>query len=263
MKKLLVFYFSGTGNTAYVVNNFCSKLIDKNIECKIINIEEYNVDMINAFEFDTCLVAHPIYGSNMPRIMKEFISNNIELFENKDLITLVTQHSFSGDGGSLAARLIKNKKKHIASIHINMPSNISDSTTFIKVKNGTTNNKTILNADNKIDRCIKDIFSGKKINNGKSIFARISGFLGQRIYLNYIFGKRLQKGLKIDKDKCFLCSKCVNSCPMKNIIIKDKIIATNDNCTLCYRCINNCPKKAISLISKRKPIVQYEGIKKQ
>ena len=135
MKKLLALYFSGTGNTAYAVARFCSRLSEAGVECKIVNIENFsqeekkfentkNFSREEKFDADTILFAYPIYGSALPRIVKNFLAQNSELFAKKNLITLATQYKFSGDGGALAARKIK--CAHIAAIHVNMPNNVTD-----------------------------------------------------------------------------------------------------------------------------------------
>ena len=262
MKKLSAVYFSGTGNTAYAVNKFCSHFKIAGIDCKVFNIEEFDKVESQKFNADTVLVAYPIYGSDMPRIMKDFILNNPEVFQGRDLITLASQHSFSGDGGALAANLIKYKKAHAASIHINLPSNIADAAKLIKIKNGDKINKKLIKADRKIKRLTSEIVNGKIVKEGTSLFSRFAGFFVQRLWFKYFIEKRLRKGLKIDGDICSYCGKCSACCPMGNINISHGNINANDNCTLCYRCINLCPKKAISLISKNKPLEQYKGIEK-
>ena len=261
MKKLSAVYFSGTGNTAYAAEKFCSCLSASEISCKIYSIENFDKTAAQDFNADTVLIAYPIYGSDMPRIMKEFICENGEIFKDKDLITLATQHSFSGDGGALAARLIANSKIHTASMHINLPSNISDSTKFIKIKNGGKINAVTAKADYKIAERAANIMRGKIVKDGTGFLSWFAGFFAQRLWFKYFIEKRLRKGLKIDSGICSRCGKCAECCPMKNIDVSDGNISANDNCTLCYRCINLCPQKAISLISKKKPKEQYRGIK--
>ncbi|MCL2076889.1 MAG: EFR1 family ferrodoxin [Oscillospiraceae bacterium] len=262
MEKLLALYFSGTGNTAWAVERLCSRLSAAGIDCKIYSIEDFQQKQATDFNPDTVLIGYPIYGSDMPRIMKEFIVANIRIFGNRDLITLVTQHSFSGDGGRLAARLIKRKKaqlKHIAGIHVNLPTNLSDSTRFIELKNGELNAAKIKKAELKIKNSANMILSGKKVKDGAGLSAWFLGFFTQRFYFRFI-EKLLRKKLKINSSLCSYCSKCADCCPMKNIKITGKDIDTYNNCTLCYRCVNLCPQKAISLISANKPSEQYMGI---
>lgn len=196
----------------------------------------------------------------MPPVMKEFIAGTLELFKGKDLITLVTQHSFSGDGAALAARIIKGKKSHKAGIHVNMPSNISDSTAFIKVKNADLIAGKVVKAVAKIDRCAAAVLSGGSVKNGCGPIAWAAGFFGQRLAVSSFFEKSLRSALKIDKGICTRCGECAAYCPMKNISIADGDIQVYGRCTLCYRCVNLCPQKAISLISKKKPAEQYKGV---
>lgn len=101
MKNLLALYFSGTGNTEYAVNKMCEHFLIGGVHCKALSIE--NIENLDGEfdEADTILIAHPIYGSCMPAIMKEFLIANSRYFHNKNVITLVTQESFSGDGESL------------------------------------------------------------------------------------------------------------------------------------------------------------------
>ena len=257
MKKILAIYFSGTGNTEYAVRRFCS-FFDEAI---IFSIED-EIDGQVFHYADTILIAYPIYGSDMPRTVKDFLKENSSYFEGKNIITLVTQLAFSGDGGALDTRLLKSQKikfRHLSSIHINMPNNISDMR-ILKVKNGDENKKKIDRANKKIDKCAVKIISGKKVKNGRLIFInRFAGLFGQRLVFGFV-ERRMAKRLKIDLQKCNACGLCVKICPADNIAYDDNVPKANKQCCLCYRCINRCPQKAISLFSKRKPKKQYNGI---
>lgn len=53
--------------------------------------------------------------------------------------------------------------------------------------------------------------------------------------------------VRIDKDKCVKCKKCIEVCPM--FCIDEKSLEEGKakfTCTKCGKCIDNCPKKAIS-----------------
>ncbi|MEM1542314.1 MAG: DNA-directed RNA polymerase subunit D [Ignisphaera sp.] len=55
--------------------------------------------------------------------------------------------------------------------------------------------------------------------------------------------------IKIEKELCNLCRKCIELCP-KNVfeMDKDKIKVINTyNCILCKQCLQNCPIKAITI----------------
>jgi len=259
IKNLTAIYFSGTGNTKWAVERLCKKLSAGGVECTIKSIEDSDcLDlMANA---DAVLVAYPIYGSDLPPIMKEWLKTNASAFYGKKIITLATQLLFSGDGGALAKRMLRKQKvKCAASIHVNLPSNICDLTIF-KIKNGDENAKKITKAKRKIDKCATKILQGKRIINGRHFYSWGLGFFTQRCLHKLFMERRYKKALKIDESICVKCNKCAECCPINNIVITDTI-TTNNNCTACYRCVNLCPVKAISLMIKKKPKVQYKGLR--
>lgn len=79
-------------------------------------------------------------------------------------------------------------------------------------------------------------------------------------YPNKMFGLKLGHyifKIRIDKESCIKCGKCVENC-------NDKAIKNSVNgypevfdlrCEHCYRCIHHCPTKALSLQKKKKPLV--------
>jgi len=68
--------------------------------------------------------------------------------------------------------------------------------------------------------------------------------------------------VKIDQQKCTLCSVCVNTCLFGALELKDDKIAVKDSCTLCGACREACPSEAITLEEARKAAVSgdYKGI---
>ena len=49
MKKCVIFYFSGTGNTKWVADNVKESLDSRNIEAKAVSIESTSLDLIPFF----------------------------------------------------------------------------------------------------------------------------------------------------------------------------------------------------------------------
>ncbi len=47
---------------------------------------------------------------------------------------------------------------------------------------------------------------------------------------------------------------------MKNIFVKDNIVASDKRCTMCYRCVNKCPKQAITLLGNE--VVEQSYVEK-
>lgn len=252
----LYLYFSGTGNTKYVVNKF-SSLYEETDDYLVQSIEhkDFNYEQ-KIKEANMVFIAYPIYDSMLPFIMKEFLDEYRKSFRDKSIITIVTQMLFSGDGGALAYRKLKRVNvKLIHSIHINMPSNLTDVNIFKNISLGESGPK-IKKADEKIKKTVLRIKSGKHIKDGRRFYSWFSGFFTQRIW-GILFLRSLKSKIKVNHNACINCNLCVDNCPVDNLRFENGKIEQNGNCTWCYRCINSCPTKAITLFTKKAPKVQY------
>jgi ferredoxin/flavodoxin len=255
--NVLCFYFSGTGNTYYVVKKIKENLNKVSIGFEMINIE--NFDKFNDNKIisnsDVIMFAYPIYGSMAPIILRDFIENNKESFNGKKAIVIITQYLFSGDGGAYLARILrKNGMDVIVIEHFDMPSNLADADIF-PIKNGLENKYKLEKADKKIENFSFNLINKNYKKTGDNFFSFLLGSI-QRVPFS-IAEKKMKKSIKINNELCINCGLCIKNCPMKNLYEEDKLLKHNNNCTFCYRCINLCPKKAISLFANKKPKKQY------
>ena len=237
-------YFSGTGNTKFCVEYVLNRLDS----CGTAYAIESDRVTAAVKSSDEIVFAYPIYYSNLPKIVRDFIVSNAELWSGKKIFIIATMGLFSGDGAGCSARLFKKYGAEIlGGLHLKMPDCIGDVKLLKKPLD--ENRKTILEAEHKMDLAINRIKNGKYPKEGLNIFYRIAGVFGQRLYFS---GKTKHYYTKIrtDESKCIKCGLCVSLCPMSNIEIKDKIVY-RDKCTMCYRCFANCPKQAITIIGKQ------------
>ncbi|NRU30771.1 Na+-translocating ferredoxin:NAD+ oxidoreductase RNF subunit RnfB [Clostridium beijerinckii] len=58
--------------------------------------------------------------------------------------------------------------------------------------------------------------------------------------------------MKILKDKCKGCTKCIKSCPFSAIIMANNIADIGSSCTGCGVCVKVCPFGAIEKKKKKK-----------
>lgn len=249
---MMMLYFSGTGNSKYIAN-----LFGKKMGTRCYSIEE-KIDFEKEIEkHETIAFCYPIYGSCVPRIMREFVSKHAEKLKYKKLIIFCTQLMFSGDGARVFTDLLPNDYGEVIyAQHFNMPNNICNIKVF-PVKNGDEIKKYIKAADKKMERVCSDLKKGKIKKQG---FNKISKFIGKSQSGHWPDMEEKNKGsVKVDND-CINCNLCVKLCPMKNLSTSDKGIVQNDNCIICYRCVNACPKCAITVLIHKKPKKQYKGI---
>ena len=100
---MLGIYFSGTGNSKYAAEVFCNEY-DK--DSKVLSIEEENIT--NEIKNNDFLVfSYPVQYSTAPKILRDFISDNSELWKNKRIFIIATMGLFSGDGSGYLARILK------------------------------------------------------------------------------------------------------------------------------------------------------------
>lgn len=250
METMVAIYFSGTGNTKYCIEKFV-KYIGK--EYNVISIENKNA-AIELKNNKDIIFAYPIYYSNLPKIVKDFIMKQKELFKGKRIFIIITMALFSGDGSGCAARLLKRYGATIiGGLHLKMLDSISDEKVL---KYSFKKNKQILKLTNKkIKLSAIKYKNGTPSQEGLSLFSHITGLLGQRLWF-YNKTKNYTNKLKIDFSKCIGCGKCVYSCPMSNLSITNYKANSKGKCTMCYRCVNLCPKQAITLLGS-KVIVSY------
>lgn len=249
---MLMLYFSGTGNSKYIARLFTKKT---NAQCHSIEEELDYKSLIN--EHDTIAFCYPIYGSCVPRIMREFVALYKTQLSNKKLIIFCTQLFFSGDGACAFTRLLPGSRKNVLyAEHFNMPNNISNFDLF-PIKNGVQANKYLIAAEKKMNIVCKNIKNGIVKKRGFSNFSWLLGKVQSAFWPTV--EEQHKSSARTDSD-CIKCGACVKLCPSKNLSLDGNGINQHDNCIICYRCVNACPKKSITVLIHKKPKVQYKGV---
>lgn len=242
--EMIGVYFSGTGNSRYAAEIFCNEY---NKDAAAFSIEDVNV--IETVKQENMIAfAYPVQYSTVPKILRDFISDNKELWKNKRIFVIATMGLFSGDGAGVLGRLLQKYGAAIlGGLHLKMPDSIGDEKVL---KRSLKKNKELVKkAEQKIKKAVLLLKSGKPTQEGIGVLYRMAGLFGQRLYFGHKT-KNYSDELRVDEDKCIGCGKCEKLCPMHNLKLIDKKVVQNNQCTMCYRCINNCPKQAMTLLGK-------------
>ena len=249
---MLMLYFSGTGNSKYIAELFCQRMNG------IFHSIEDNIDFNNLIASEEIIgFCYPIYGSRVPRIMREFAKSHMELLKGKQVIIFCTQMYFSGDGARAFTDIFpRGFVQVIYAEHFLMPNNVCNM--FITpLPSEKSIKKYIIKAEKKMQTVCDKITNGIIKKRGFNPMSRALGLIQGTLY------PKLEK-IGLDKvwinDSCTKCNLCVSACPMNNLENENGKIVSKNNCTLCYRCINRCPQKAISVYFRGKVKKQYKGL---
>ena len=238
--KILICYFSGTGNTKKIVDKYYETFIENNVEIDIYKIEKndfnYNLDV-----YDMLGIAYPIHAFNAPSIIVDFVKKLEKQKNKKKLFILKT----SGEPlalNNISSNKIKKilKKKNFVltnEYHYVMPYNIifrhSDNMAYKMWDTA----KRVIPAD------CEEILNNKESKLG---YFFMGSFLAWIFRIEFWGGRFNGKRYEVN-DKCIKCQRCVNFCPTHNIQIKDGHFEFGDNCIMCMRCSFFCPTDAIKI----------------
>jgi len=249
--KFLIYYFSGTGNSANVAKWIAATAGEKGIASELINIA--HIDRLNIpIPPSDALVAFcsPVHGFNYPPVMQAFIrrfpkGKNPVLLLNTRAGMLIGKWITPGVSGItfyLSALILYLKGYKInAMFPVDLPSN------WISVHPGL-NDRTVkyLHERNKL-RVTK--FANKTLEGGKdfrSLREIIQDILISPISVGYYFvGRFFMAKTYYASTACNNCNLCVNQCPVHAIKIVDNRPFWTFHCESCMHCMSYCPHKAI------------------
>ncbi len=97
---MLGIYFSGTGNSRYALEIFLGKYDETT---KAFAIGDENIVHYIKDNEDIGL-SYSVQFSNIPKLLKDFIDQNQDLWKDKKVFVIATMGLFSGDGAGILAR---------------------------------------------------------------------------------------------------------------------------------------------------------------
>ena len=250
MYRAVILFFSGTGNTWWVADRIKKQLDQRGINADTVSVDTLTPQKADWWirSADLVLFGWPVYGSDMPAPMKQFVNTLPVVEKGKHIHVFCTQMIFSGDGAWHYHRHFKDKGLVIDSTeHFFMPSNLSGS------KSEQHYHRVMDRCGRRVDNYVEQLMMGHARIRG-----RYSTWLGalQRVPYRWVYG-RMQQWIRIDAAKCTGCGLCAKLCPVQNIKIEGKAQALG-HCALCMRCAAFCPARAISILGVRTPYALYD-----
>ncbi len=250
--KFITFYFSGTGNTKWIAGQFdemARAAGHRNSSYSVFEINSiagYSDEILSA---DYIVLAFPLYGANIPRLMRSFISlmsGHLKQLRiaNKKLIVVNNVGFVNGAGIFFMKKFIRNSPLEIT-IYLNIrTSNTAPSRKRNRAVVGDKLPEVVkARAKGQLEKAITMAAEGRVLIQGAGPHL-LMGCLIRRLLRNEI--RDNYRRMSVDMEVCTECMTCVKNCPTKSIQLKDKSFLFSSSCEACMRCYNNCPVHAIS-----------------
>jgi len=250
--KIILYYFSGTGNAKSAAHWFNDEAKKRGLECLLINIDRFKEIKIPVLVENTLIgFFSATHGFNVPPIVLKFIYN-YPRSKNVDVFLLTTRGGLklsklflpglSGLAQFLPALILWLKGYNIVGMQpLDLPSN------WILLHPGLRH-KVIDSIFTRCNRIVK-VFANKLLDGKRKYKALLSTpfdlFISPIAIGYYFIGRFFLAKTLISTNECNNCDLCLDNCPVEAIKYKNGRLFWSYNCESCMRCIQTCPKKAI------------------
>lgn len=238
MKKIDLFVFSATGNTAKCANLLTSKLNELGEKAQLNSIENGHEEVQQPG--DTIVICYPVHGFNAPANVIEFCRNLPQ--GQGDAYVLKTSGeplTVNDNSSKMVVKALESKGYTFkGEYHYVMPYNmIFRHTDEMAAKMWQT-------AQDRIPKAAQTIAAGE--THLKKISCKAK-FVRKVVAIEHWGARFNGRFFRVDRNKCVRCMKCVNNCPTHNITFVDGKFKFGNQCLLCTRCSFNCPTDAFHI----------------
>lgn len=238
----MVFYFTATGNSLYAA---------RQLDCECYSIpQEMHGEML--YSADKIGIVCPVYGHEMPQLVKDFIAN--ASFGTDYLYLILTYGNRHGGASELAERFAASVGMHFQYINVLlMPDN------FLPAFDMTEQAKLEKHIPRQLEIIRSDISLRKNFVSEVTDEDRAA----HRRYLERMSKMPAEAFKKLYRitEKCIGCGICTKVCPMRCFSLEKQRAKRNcESCISCMACIHACPEAAIQLtVPEPNPDARYRN----
>lgn len=251
-KKVIIYYFSGTGNAKNSAFWIGDEVRREGIDVEIISIDKIDTKKISKpADYTLIGFCSPTHGFHFPKIMRDFIYNfpkvnNCNAFIVNTRAGLRVGSLFlPGISGILhywSSLVLFIKGFKIVGLQpVDLPSNWLSIHPAVRKKGIDLMYRRI---EPIVRKFAINILNNKKVY--RALYDIIQDTLVAPISIGYMFfGKYFFAKSFISSLDCDDCGICINNCPVKAIKKINERMYWTYKCESCMKCMNACPQRAI------------------
>ena len=250
-----IYYYSGTGNTAWVVRRLVERLSELGDRVTATSCEDISPSDVDLAACDVIGVALPISASFAPRIFRDFV-RAWPPGEGKPLFAVASAGYVAGDVCWYATRSLRAKGyRPFLYGNVIMPNNFFiPPMAVLPVTPPERVPARLARAELKIGRLAGFVHRRVTHLEGIGVVGRLVGIL-QRL-AGEGFETRFFRPF-FASENCTQCGWCVEHCPVGNIEMTQDGPRFLDHCVLCLRCYSFCPVQAVQATERTRDVRKF------
>ncbi len=242
----MVFYFTGTGNSLYAA---------KMLNSSPISIPQVLKGGSLDFEAERIGVVCPVYGHEMPAMVKEFLRK--AAFHTDYLYVVLTYGRRHANAVELAEKALESAGKKADYI-----TTLLMADNFLPVFDMAEEVKLDKGVEWQLRKIREDIGAKKREHQKVTCQDREA----HKSYLAMVHQQPETVWADFDfTDRCVGCGICAKVCPAGCVRVENqRALRTGDHCQACYACVQACPKGAIQVkeimgLREKNPTARYRN----
>ena len=252
---ICIYYFSGTGNTAWVVERLAAHLAELGHTVTATSCEHVAASVVDPKGCDAIGICFPVHGSFAPRTFRDFLEE-LPAGLGRPVFVVTTAAYFAGDTAWYATRPLQDKGYQPFLLgNVVMPNNIRlPVLSPLAIPSREKVARGLVSAERKTRKLADLIHRGSAHVEGTGLAGRLLGAMQRRFYDRTV--ALAFRGFFSDSS-CTRCGWCVQHCPVRNIELAEAGVRFRDKCILCMRCYSFCPEEAIQSTERTKNANRY------
>ncbi|NMA19941.1 MAG: hypothetical protein GX927_05120 [Lentisphaerae bacterium] len=235
----MIYYFSATGNSAWVAQKLALQTGDKAIDMR--DFLKTGETARSPADGERLGLVFPVHAWRPPRCVLDFVKT-LQVPRDSFVYAVCTMGETAGNAIAFLQKVLRINSAY----SVQMPNNyilLGDRDSDLRIT------RKLSAAEKRIAEISEAVLAGREEFQIKR--GMLPGFLTGVV--GALFNKYCRDRKFVAEHSCSNCGLCERLCPMNNIILENGKPAWQGHCIHCMACLQNCPEKAI----------QYGGITKK